>query len=178
MLDTSDRDDGRQIVGVFRRFAELVAEWSEAPEESPVVDDAEVDVAEANDVKALVELGDADDLSGQRLADEEMAAAPLDLAVGADAADLMVGVVPGVFEPVREGPRRGRPVIGRRGLVQRLVRPLIVVVAAEGVEAGLLLGQAGRRRIGGLRLQGPVHALVAAVLLRRGGPDVVGLHAA
>src|SRR5260370_20885750 len=55
---------------------------------------------------------------------------------------------------------------GRRLKIQRLVRPLVVVDGAERVEAALLLSEGGRRRAGGFRVQGAMHALVAAVLLR------------
>ena len=42
---------------------------------------------------------------------------------------------------------------------------VVVEVLTEPVEAGLLLACARRRRPGGLGLQGPMHALVASVLL-------------
>ena len=44
----------------------------------PAIDDAEVDVGEANDPVAAVGLGNADGFALQRLADEDQVAAPLD----------------------------------------------------------------------------------------------------
>src|SRR5260370_30261560 len=55
---------------------------------------------------------------------------------------------------------------GRDLKIQRLVGPVVVVDGAERVEAALLLSEGGRRRAGGFRVQGAMHALVAAVLLR------------
>ena len=64
-------------------------------------------------------------------------------------------------------------VSGRR----RLVRPLLVIVTAERVEARLLLIGVGGRRPRGLLLERTMHALMAPVLLRRGGPDEMRLDA-
>ena len=117
------------------------------------VDQSEVDVGEADDPVAVLGFGDADGLADQAFADEDELAAPLDFAAGAHPADGMVGVVPELVEALRTAPGR-RPVMrGRCFLAERLVRPLVVVVLAEGVEARLLLLRRGRRRPRGLRLQ-------------------------
>src|SRR5579883_325269 len=137
------------------------------------IDETEVDVGEADDPVSGLSLGDADGLAGEGLVDVDELAAPLDLAAGADAADGVVGVVPGLFEFGRIGPRRGTIAAGRRDLAERLVRTVVVVVVAEAVEAGLLLGERGGGRLRGLLLEGAMHALVPAVLLRRAGVDAL-----
>ena len=53
------------------------------------------------------------------------------------------------------------------------MRAFGVELADEGVEAGLLLEAVHARRAGGFLLQGQVHALVAAVLLRMAGLDAL-----
>src|SRR5260370_40984332 len=50
--------------------------------------------------------------------------------------------------------------------VQGLVRTLVVEDLHELVEPSLLLQKIGSRRLGGFSLQGQMHALMAAVLLR------------
>src|SRR5271165_4445111 len=62
--------------------------------------------------------------------------------------------------------RRGRIDFGGALHVERLVRPFLVEFLYEIVEAGLLLKAVQAWRAGRLHLQGEVHALVAAVLLR------------
>ena len=64
------------------------------------------------------------------------------------------------------GTRRRAVELGGVAHVERLVRTLAVVAVDEVVELGLLLQEVVRRRSGGFHLQGQVHALVAAVLLR------------
>jgi len=56
------------------------------------------------------------------------------------------------------------------------MRPLLVVALDEGVEAGLLLQHVGRGWLGGFLLQGEMHPLVAAVLLRLPGVDALDLN--
>src|SRR3990172_7547018 len=131
------------------------------------IDEAEVDVGEADDPVAAFGLGDADDLAGQRFADEHELAAPLDLTVGSHTAHGVVGVVPGFLDPIGILPRRGAVVRRRRLLAERLVRALVIVGLAEAIEAGLL--RAGRRcrRTRGLSLERAMQPLVPAVLLRR-----------
>jgi signal transduction histidine kinase len=71
------------------------------------VDEGEVEIGEAHDPVAGFGLGDADGLADQRLAEEEIVAALLDLAVGAHAPGRMVGVIPGFFDLAGIGPGRG-----------------------------------------------------------------------
>ncbi len=51
------------------------------------------------------------------------------------------------------------------------MRPFLVEFADEGIEARLLLQAVCAGRAGGLLLQGQMHALMAAVLLRVAGFD-------
>ena len=53
------------------------------------------------------------------------------------------------------------------------MRPFGIELVHEGVEAGLLLQAVHAWRAGGFLLQGEVHALVAAVLLRMAGLDAL-----
>ncbi len=117
------------------------------------------------------EVDDTDKLTGKGLADENDAALPLDLACVAHAPDLMIGIIPGIPEAIRHGFRRRCVKLRRGPLTQGFVRALLVVVPAEGVEAGLLFVGIARRRTRGLRLQGAMHPLMAAIVLRRSRAD-------
>ena len=57
------------------------------------------------------------------------------------------------------------------------MRALVVVEVEEVVEPGLLLQEVLGGRLGGLFLQGQVHALMAAVLLRMAGLDALDVDA-
>src|ERR1700747_309064 len=57
------------------------------------------------------------------------------------------------------------------------MRPLIVVAIDEVIELGLLLQEVFSRRLGGLELQGQMHTLMPAVLLRMAGLDPLDLDA-
>jgi hypothetical protein len=51
------------------------------------------------------------------------------------------------------------------------VRPILVVAINEGIEAGLLLQDVGRGRLGRLILQREMHPFEPPVLLRPAGRD-------
>src|SRR6266404_1850607 len=130
------------------------------------INDTEFDIGEAHEPVARLGLGDAYGLADQRFADEQQLTAPLDLAIGAHPADGMVSVIPGFLDLAGIAPGRGSIEPRRRHLAQGFVRPVVVEVVAEAVEADLLLGQARRRRTRCLGLERAMHALMPAVLLR------------
>src|SRR5262245_3669913 len=87
----------------FRRAAEPRTRRSEAPEPAVAIDHSEIATAETHDWAAPLQLGEADQLAGQRLADENPLAAPLDDAGRMHPPHLVVGVVPRVLEASRQG---------------------------------------------------------------------------
>src|SRR5258708_4958541 len=175
MVDILDRDDCRQfrVWGRFSRFAEPITKWSEPAEPAPAIDEADIEMAEPNHVVPGFEVGDADEFSDQGLADEDKLALPLDLTCVADAANLMIGIIPGVFDPVRHGALRGGVKLRRRPLPERLGRTLLVGMPAKVIEADLAVGWVSGSWAVRLFLQGAMHALVPPILLRRSGADEV-----
>ncbi len=98
---------------------------------------------------------------------------PFDLAVASDAANLVIGIVPGVFRAGRHGPR-GSGVNLLPAAVGQALRAGVAHCNALGTgQSGPAAGRARRRRGRGLRLQRAMHALMPAVLLRRGRMDEV-----
>ena len=57
------------------------------------------------------------------------------------------------------------------------MRPLVVEALDEVIELGLLLQEVAAGRLGGFELQGQMHALMAAVLLRMAWFDALDLDA-
>ncbi len=57
------------------------------------------------------------------------------------------------------------------------MRPFIVEAFDEVIELGLLLQEVAAGRLGGLELQGEMHALMASVLLRMAWLDALDLDA-
>src|SRR4051812_184089 len=131
----------------FLRDAEPRTRRSKAQETAVAGDEAKGSIEEADDVAAGIVLGKADEFASERLANEHVLAAPFDDAVGTHTADLMIGVVPGIIEAARHRAGRRAPELDGCHLVERLVRPLLVEVAAEGVEATLLLDGGACRRL-------------------------------
>jgi hypothetical protein len=129
-------------------------------------DHAEIASGDAHDMHPIIDLGETDELTGQRLADEDELAPPLDLAGVAHAANLVVRVVPGIGEARRQGASGRLPSRGRCRLADRPVRALHVEARPKPVEARLLLGDRGRCWRRGLGLESSVYALVPAVILR------------
>jgi hypothetical protein len=142
-------DASPQVRFCERRGGAIHRAYSTKAQEAAVAaDHAQIAAREANDMAATVVLGDADQLACEGLADESLLTLPLDLPGRSHAADLVVGVVPGILQaPSRKSAQRRPPQPRRRLLLQGLVRPILVVVLAEVVEALLLLAA---DRAGGL----------------------------
>src|SRR5216684_2283294 len=87
------------------------------------------------------------------------------LAVAADPAQVAVAGIERILQAGRIGARRGRVNRRRRYLAQRLMRPLVIELVAEVIEAPLLGSERGGRRLGGFCLEGLVHAFMPPVLL-------------
>src|SRR5262249_28815682 len=140
-------------------------------------DQANVQIAEADNMVTGFEFGDADQLAYQGLADENPLALPHDLARAANPAHLMLGVIPGVLDAHRHRSGRARIVFRRRALPQRFMRPLLVVVPSKGIETSLLFGRIGCRWARGLLFERAMHSFVSPVFLRRGRMDEMRLDA-
>src|SRR6202035_4226090 len=125
-----------------------------------VVDRAERDRAVAHCPSGSIILAKADRLADQCLPDVDRLAMPSDLAVVARPSHLMFDVFRLAQDAV-EAPRRGRVVIGRRVIAERLVRALFVVDELEVPQAIELLAQAARWRGGSVLQQCQMHPLVA-----------------
>lgn len=78
-------------------------------------------------VSPLFILGQSDEFAGERLADEDQADPPLDLARRPDAPHLVAGVIPGLDHRSGLAPGRVQPEAGGRVLAQGLMRALLVV---------------------------------------------------
>ena len=127
---------------------------------------------EADEPDALVDLFDADVLAGEDRAEVDLAP------VEADAPAVGHGngvVVQRVGELAEASIRpRGRGIeFGGIAHLERLMRPLVIEAVDELIEAFLLLQQVVRGRFSGFLLQGQVHPLMAAVLLRTPGLDAL-----
>src|SRR6188768_4202154 len=114
---------------------------------------------------AGLELGNANELIGERFTDEDELAFPFDFARAADTADLVIGVIPGVFLAIRHRAPGAGVYLCRRRLIVGLVRTLFVEMAAKGIKTGLLFWPVRCRRLRGLRLQGAMHTFMPTVLL-------------
>src|SRR6267142_1581187 len=159
---------GNSFLGLFlRRFAAPRPGCRKAAQFfGLVVDAAKIDVGEADDPIAIVSLGNSNRLADQHLADEHAISAPLDIAARTHPAHGVIGIVPGFLDAIGVRSRRGGVPACRRLLVERFMRPVVIVVFAEAIEASLLLprGRGGRSR--GLLLERAVKALMPSVLLR------------
>ena len=83
----------------------------------------------------------------------------------------------GRLDSSREGPMRRRPERSGRFVAEGLMRSLVVVASPESVEATLLGAVIRRGGPCGVLLQGSVHPLVSAVLLRARGLNSLMLDA-
>src|SRR6266446_10478184 len=106
------------------------------------MDVSELDLSVTRQPVAVLSLGDTNRFAGQRFADKDQFASPLDLAVAARAADRDIAAAARVVDPVRVGPRRRLVQRSRRLLSQRLMGPLVVVDGSElGIERAKLRPQ-------------------------------------
>ena len=138
---------------------------------------AEPDGTEVDVPEVVVDLFEADELSGEYVADVDPAGVPSDASVPADPSDLEVSGVLDGGQVFRERSWRGR-VYGSGGeLSQRFVRSLLIVLEPERVEPSLLSGEVAGRWSCGLRLEGSVHSFVSSVLLGVRGLDELGVDA-
>ena len=126
--DNLDRHDPRQfgLSGLFTRFVEPLTRRSEPGEQTTTVDEADIQLAEAYDVVATLQLGNADELIHQGFADEDKLAVPFDLAGAADPAGLVVGVVPGISLAIWHDALGSSIGLGGRALAQRFMRKPVV----------------------------------------------------
>jgi hypothetical protein len=138
------------------------------------VESAEQYGSEIEGPEAVVDFFEADVFLEQAVADVDPALLPSDAAVFADLSDFEVSGVLGWRETWRQGSRGGLVEIGGRPVLERFVRPLVVELGSERIEAALLGGSVASGGSCGLSLQRPMHAFVTAVLLGMGGLDQLG----
>ena len=108
---------------------------------------------------------DADRLAGKDLAEVNLFAAQTDASAIGDDDDF---VVEGIID-IRQslvGAGRGLIDLGRALHAQGFVRTFLVELLDEMIELGLLLKEVCSGGLGGFFLQGQMHALMAAILLR------------
>jgi hypothetical protein len=132
-----------------------------------------MDGAEEDGPDAIGDLFETDELAGEEVGDVDPFGAPTDAPVRGDLSDFEVNWVVEWRECGGVGPGRG--LIGRSGclLIEGFMRPDMVEVIAEGVEALLLRGTIASRRDRGIGLEITVHTFVTPVLLRRSGLDEI-----
>src|SRR5690606_19481055 len=125
----------------------------------------------------LLDLDQTEELMGKRMGDEPTDSPEFEAAVPVDLSHL---VMTGIFrrrDGLGELPQGG--VIVRRGrlLIESLMRPLLVELFPEGIEASLLgcEGRLGRSRA--LRLKRSVHPFVTAILVGPRGLNALMLDA-
>ena len=100
----------------------------------------------------VVRLFDADLLPGKHLAHVDLASLVTDAPAGRNHGGPVVARILELLEALI-GASRGLIAAGGRGHLERLVRPLVVELVDEGIEAGLLLEDIRGRRACRLGLQ-------------------------
>ena len=115
---------------------------------------------------AIHDLIEPDVVAGEGTAEEQHALMPRHTAVRSDSSDFEVAQIVEAWEARRQPARRGPVVHGGGGVIERLVRPVLVVFAPEPAKAALLGRRGPRRRPRGFRFEHGVKLLVRPVLFR------------
>ena len=114
----------------------------------------------------------ADGLAGEDLAEVDFLGAQTDSAATGNHDSLVVEGVVDVGQSLIEA-SGGLIDFGRILHAEGFVRTVMIKDLDEFVEPGLLLKEVGTGGLGGLFLQGEMHAFVAAILLRVAGLDAL-----
>jgi len=153
-------------------FAALVSDVHDA--EVLLVEPAEVNGTKVSGPEAFAHLLETKGFEAEKVGDEDLPVLPPDGLVLGDPANLEMRGVGNLLHTTGERPIR-RSIDGARGLeIEGFMGPLLVEDAPKGVEAPLLGAKVLAGGTGGVGLEGAVHALVSAVLVRAGGFDQLG----
>jgi hypothetical protein len=139
-----------------------------------LIEPAEMNGPEEDGPDAVSDLLETDGLAPEQMRDEDLLVSPAQGGVVGDLADLEMRWVGDGSWVAGEGPE-GRDVEGGRPLLlESLVRALEVEGLPKGIERPLLGAKSRPGRESGVFLQGAVHALVPAILLRFAGLGELG----
>src|SRR5260370_4814186 len=122
-------------------------------------------------IVAVIDRFQSNRLTCQGLAQKNMLMFPVKLAVLLHASHQQVAVIRRLRHPRGISTRREAVKGGRRALLHCLMRTLLVILLAKTIEDLLLRSSIGRRRTGGFRMQGAVHAFMTSVLFRMSRRD-------
>src|SRR5260370_42105738 len=128
--------------------------------ERNAVDGTELNRSEVHRGVTVIIFMQADHFADQWPGDENQLALPFNPAVAADPAQFEVAGVDRICEPGRIGSRRRRVNRRRHRLAQGFVRARMIKLCPEIIEAALLGGDRGRRRLRGFCLEGLVHTFL------------------
>jgi hypothetical protein len=143
-----------------------------------MIDDTQFDRAVVDVPAAIRARDETNRLADQRVTEIDLGAVPADGAVAVDPPQRRLGRVFGRAQDAVPAPRRGPVVLGRGGVAERRMRPLLVVDALKVAKPPELLAQAARRRSGGIAQQGQMQPFEPAILLRFAGGDALWPHPA
>src|SRR5437016_3742571 len=142
-----------------------MSESSRVDPEVPLMEFPEQDVVEVDGPHPVGSFLQSDVVLFQGLREEELLRFEAERACIRDEAHQVMAGVLGVRQAARVRARRRVPDGSRRLLAECFMRPLVVVLSAEALEAALLAAAGAGGRPGRLGLQRAVHALVGPVLL-------------
>lgn len=141
----------------------------------PFVQTSQQHTTEVNGPDGVISLLETDMLGAQRIPQKDSAVSPFDVTVGRNPADLEVTRIDDLGLAERVGPFGGPIQFTWKAVLQRLVRPIVVVLCSKPIETALLRLCVARHRPSGLGLESFVHPLVRTILLGPSGHDQNGL---